>query len=203
MWGRRSFVTLVLVPYQRQDAVALGGMLRGLTFPMSLVVSGERTALYQHLGRSLEITDLTAVLPHGHPHELRGAVERLARQPWVAWRNLSRIGALARGVLQQSHFERITGTGRDLGVVSQNHGVQSALLVRRVDATHMRAIFGQRAVLVGGDDGNSAECLHGAEPANNGVAPGQSVYTHGQRKRQNRWPALRHGGHGQGWQDRR
>ena len=74
---------------------------------------------------------------------------------------------------------------------------QIAVLVVRRQPFHGHLVQGQRARLVGAQDGGRAECLDGRDAAGEHAMAGNAPGTHSQENRQDHGELLRQRGHGQ------
>ncbi len=112
--------------------------------------------------------------------------------------HLAGVEAGGRRVAQQPEVQRIAGTGRQVGVVGEHDRLERPRQVDGVNRPHVHAALGERAGLVGGDDGDRPERLDRRQPAHHRAVPRHPFHPQGQRHGQHRRQPLRHGGHGEG-----
>ena len=90
---------------------------------------------------------------------------------------------------------------RMLAALVEARGKPQRLLDREVpdrnDPVERRASFRERSGLVGGDDGDRAQGLHGGQAPDDGVPVGHPSGAERERQGHYRWQRLGHGGHGQ------
>ncbi len=123
------------------------------------------------------LSDPQALGEHGDRH-LHGITDPLLPHP------LRRRGCLCRGLRRTPHGllrARVRVAHRRRGAVAPTSDLRAALGRPQRDDVHL--VLGQRAGLVGADEGGGAEGLHRFEPAHQRVARGHPLRADRQRER--------------------